>query len=184
MRLIFSALLYAALVILANPVQADVAAAIELRQGDMKKFNFHTTPRPAGVTPFSDLEGGKHVLADFKGKYVLVNFWATWCAPCRKEMPTLEALQVALGGDDFQVLTIATGRNTPAGIVRFFKEAGVESLPTMVDPKGTLAREMLILGLPGTVLLNRDGMEIARMVGDADWGTQNALEVLRAVIDD
>ncbi len=184
MRLIFSALLYAALVVLANPAGADIAAAIELRQGDMKKLNFHSKPKRVSQIAFDDLDGGRHQLSDYRGKYVLINFWATWCAPCRKEMPTLEALQVALGGEDFQVLTIATQNPKTAGIPRFFSQAGVENLPMMNDAGSRLSRAMGVFGLPTTVLLNRKGKEIARLQGDADWASENALAVLRAVIAD
>ncbi len=183
MRLIFSALLYAALVTLANPAVADIARAIELREGDMRKLNFHSEPRAVGTAEFTDPEGGTHRLADYRGQVLLVNFWATWCAPCRKEMPTLEALQKALGGEDFQVVTIATGRNQPAAITRFFAEAGVENLPILLDARSTLAREMAVFGLPATVLIDREGMEIARLTGDADWATESALAVIGAVID-
>ncbi len=183
MRLIFSALLYAALVTLANPAVADIARAIELREGDMRKLNFHSEPRAVGTAEFTDPEGGTHRLADYRGQVLLVNFWATWCAPCRKEMPTLEALQKALGGEDFQVVTIATGRNQPAAITRFFAEAGVENLPILLDARSTLAREMAVFGLPATVLVDREGMEIARLTGDADWATESALAVIGAVID-
>jgi len=183
MRLIFSALLYAALVIVANPVAADIASAIELRQGDMRKLNFHSAPKQVAQTKFTDPEGSTHTLADYEGQVILVNFWATWCAPCRKEMPTLEALQNALGSEDFQVVTIATGRNQPAAIARFFDEAGVENLPVLLDPRSALARQMAVFGLPLTVLIDRDGREIARLTGDADWSSESALAVLAAVID-
>ena len=184
MRLIFSALLYAALAVLANPASADIASAIELRQGDMKKLNFHSKPKPVSQIPFDDLDGGRHRLSDYQGKYVLVNFWATWCAPCRKEMPTLEALQVALGGEDFQVLTIATQNPQTAGIPRFFAQAGVENLPMMNDAGSRLSRAMAVFGLPTTVLLNPEGQEIARLKGDADWASESALAVLRALVQD
>ncbi len=183
MRLFFSALLYAALVTLANPAGADIASAVALRQGDMKKLMFHSEPQPAGSASFTDPEGGSHRLSDYAGKVVLVNFWATWCAPCRKEMPTLEALQEALGGEDFAVVTIATGRNRPAAIKRFFAEAGVKNLPVLLDGRSTLAREMAVFGLPLTVILDREGREIARLRGDADWSSDSALAVLKAVID-
>ncbi len=194
MRLILSALLYAALGSVANPAAAGPAAdpasspaaaiarAVELREGDMKKLVFHAEPRAVSGAEFTDPQGGSHRLADYAGQVVLVNFWATWCAPCRKEMPTLEALQEALGGEDFRVLTIATGRNTPAAIDRFFAEAGVENLPVLLDPRSTLAREMAVFGLPTTVLLDRDGREIARLTGDADWASDSALAVLGAVV--
>ena len=68
---------------------------------------------------FTDLDGGTHRLADWQGKVVLLNFWATWCAPCREEMPSLDALQAQMGGDDFTVVPIATGRNAPERIDAF-----------------------------------------------------------------
>ncbi len=184
MRRIISVLLYAALVALANPASADIATAIALREGDMKKLRFHDAPRPVSQAVFRDLEGASYRFSDYRGKVVLVNFWATWCAPCRKEMPTLEALQAELGGEDFEVLTIATKTPNTASIPRFFAEAGVSELPSLIDPGNVLSREMAVFGLPLTVLLDREGREIARLVGDADWASQNAFAVLRAVIDD
>ncbi len=184
MRLIFPALLYAALATLANPASADIAAAEALREGDMTKLIFSSTPKSAGQTPFTDPDGGEHLLSDYEGQVVLVNFWATWCAPCRKEMPTLEALQVELGGDDFQVVTIATGRNKVAGINRFFEEASVSHLPVFLDPKSTLAREMLVLGLPISVVLNREGQEVARLKGDADWASESAFAIFRELMNE
>lgn len=183
MRFFRSILLYAALVMLANPASADIATAEALREGDMKKLIFASAPKDAGQAVFTDPEGGEHVLADYHGQVVLLNFWATWCAPCRKEMPTLDALQEALGGDDFQVVTIATGRNKVAGINQFFAEAGVTHLPVLLDPRSTLAREMLVLGLPMTIVLNREGQEIARLRGDAVWDSENAMAIMSALID-
>ena len=115
-------------------------------------------------------------------QYILLNFWATWCAPCRKEMPSLNALQTEFGGDDFRVVTIATGRNTPAAIRRFFDEVGVADLPRYTDPKQALARGMAVFGLPISVLLNPEGMEIARLRGDADWSSDSAKAIIAAMI--
>ncbi|MFV2035211.1 MAG: TlpA disulfide reductase family protein [Halocynthiibacter sp.] len=112
-----------------------------------------------------------------------MNFWATWCAPCREEMPALDALQLKIGGDDFQVMTIATGRNRLSGINRFYEDANVTTLPILLDPKGKLATRMGALGLPVTILLNREGREIARLTGGADWATENAMAVLQALMD-
>ncbi len=184
MRLIFPVLLYAALVTLANPASAEIATAEALREGDMNKLIFASTPKSAGETVFTDAQGGAHTLAEYQDQVVLVNFWATWCAPCRKEMPTLNALQAELGGEDFQVVTIATGRNDVSAIKRFFNGAGVTHLPVLLDPKSALAREMLVLGLPMTILLNRDGQEIARLRGDADWASESAFAVLDKIIEE
>lgn len=160
----------------------DIPTLEALRDGSMKKLNFWAAPKPVPETAFSDIDGGSHQLSDYAGKVVLVNFWATWCAPCRAEMPGLSALQTALGGEDFQVVTLATGRNGPPAIRRFFDELGVTNLPLYADPKQALARDMAVLGLPATVILDRQGHEIARLTGDADWDSDSAKAILAALV--
>ncbi len=173
--------LYTALALGANAAFADVATLEALREGTMKKLVF-AEPAEVSQVAFTDPKGGQHRLADWRGKIVLVNFWATWCAPCRKEMPMLDALQAEFGGEDFEVVTIATGRNAIPGITRFFDEVGVERLPVLLDPKQELAREMAVLGLPITVILNREGQEIARLRGDAEWDSDSARAIIAALI--
>ncbi|WP_421701595.1 TlpA disulfide reductase family protein [Aliiroseovarius sp.] len=182
MSIIRSALLYTALVLGANVAMADMASIEALREGSMKKLIFLSEPKPASDVVFTDADGGEHTLAEYQGQVVVLNFWATWCAPCRKEMPALDALQQELGGEDFQVVTIATGRNKLPAIRNFFDEAGVTALPILLDPRQALAREMRVLGLPATVVLDRDGQEIARMIGDAEWDSDSAKAILRALI--
>lgn len=177
MRAIASVLLYLALVAGANA--ADIAS---LRAGDMTKLDIHAAPLPTSAAPFTTPEGTSHTLADWRGKYVLLNFWATWCAPCRHEMPALNALQKAHGGPDFEVVTVATGRNALPAIERFFDEAGIDRLPILLDPKQGLAREMAVLGLPISVLIDREGQEIARLQGDADWASESARAIIAALI--
>lgn len=160
----------------------DMAGLAALREGDMKKLAIHSAPKAAGAAAYDTAEGAKATLADHAGRYVLVNFWATWCAPCRKEMPALAALQSEFGGEDFEVLTIATGRNQPAAIAKFFREIGVENLPAHRDPSQALAREMGVLGLPVSVILAPDGREIARMTGDADWASESGRAIVKALI--
>ena len=178
---ILPAVLYTALCLGANAALADTAELEALREGSMKKLMF---AEPAAVPDvvFTHADGGEFRLADFKGKHVLVNFWATWCAPCRKEMPMLSELQSEFGGDTFEVVTIATGRNELAGIRKFFEETGVENLPLYLDPKQALAREMAVLGLPITVILDPEGNEIARMRGDAEWNSESAKAIIAALI--
>lgn len=179
MRRILSAVLYTALMLGANSAMADLAS---LRDGDMKKLVVHSAAKPAGTSAFTSLDGDQQTLADYKGKVILLNFWATWCPPCLKEMPTLSALQANLGGDDFEVLTIATGPNNPVKMRAFFDEIGVDNLPLLQDQRKGLAHEMAVLGLPITVILNREGQEIARLRGDADWNSDSAQTILRAAI--
>jgi thiol-disulfide isomerase/thioredoxin len=179
MKAVGVAVLYTALGLVANVGAAEVA---DLRDGDMRKLNFHEMPVAVSQTPFEADGGGEMTLGEHAGKVVVLNFWATWCAPCREEMPTLSALQAELGGEDFEVVTIATGRNDPVGMAQFFEEIGVDNLPLHRDPRQLLARDMGVLGLPITVILDRDGMEIARLQGDADWSSESAMAIVAALI--
>ena len=179
MRLLTAAL-YTALALGASPAAADVATAESLREGTMKKLLF-SEPAEVSAETFTDPSGATLSLADFRGKHVLVNFWATWCAPCRKEMPQLSELQAEFGGDAFEVVTIATGRNPQPAIDRFFEEVGVDNLPKYLDPSSALARDMAVLGLPITVILDPEGREIARMRGDAEWNSESAKAIIAAL---
>ena len=160
----------------------DNAELTALLDGDMKKLAFHPAPRPVPDTPFLSAEGGEARLSDYAGRHVLVNFWATWCAPCRKEMPMLSQIQEEFGGARFEVVTIATGRNAPPAIKSFFEDIGVDNLPMHRDPTQELAREMGVLGLPITVILDPENREIARMLGDADWSGDSARALIAALI--
>lgn len=179
-----AAALYLALSLGAIPGHADTSAAEALREGDMKKLTFHSAPEvvPDAAFHLAD-DAGTQTLEAYRGKYVLLNFWATWCAPCRKEMPMLSELQTEFGGERFEVLTIATGRNSPAGITKFFKDTGISNLPRHQDPKQKLAGQMGIFGLPITVIIDPEGREIARLRGDADWSSDSAKAIIRALIE-
>jgi len=162
--------------------QADYSAFEPLRAGDMKKLNF-SAPKPFVDTAFVGEDGQPMNFEAFKGQYTVVNFWATWCAPCRAEMPTLEALDKAFEGKGLDVITIATGRNPQPAIDKFFAEIGAENLPKHLDPKQALARDMAVLGLPVTVVLNQDAREIARLTGDAHWDSPEAVAILTALVE-
>ncbi len=148
----------------------------------MRKLVVADPPVPASDLPYVDLHGQEATLADSNGRIRLVNFWATWCVPCREEMPALDALARERGGPDFQVIPIATGRNSPDAIAAFTAEAGITDLPTYLDPKSRLAQAMNVPGLPVTLLLDRDGNEVARLLGGADWNGQDAHAIVDALI--
>lgn len=175
--------LYMALAFGANGAAADLSDIAALREGDMKKLNLHSAPKAVSGAAFIHEDGHDATLADFKGKVVLLNFWAVWCGPCKVEMPMLSELQAELGGDAFEVVTLATSRNPPPAMVKFFEEINVDNLPLHRDPKGAVAREMGVFGLPVTLILDPEGQEIGRLQGEADWSSDNAKAILQAVID-
>ena len=170
------AVLYTALALGANPVAADVAA---LRDGDMKKLALHATPVALAEVDLLDAADAPASMADYHGKWVVLNFWATWCAPCRHEMPSLDRLQAAL--PDIAVVPVATGRNAVPGIQKFYAEAGIAHLPVLRDPQSEFARSASVMGLPVTLILNPQGQEVARLIGDAEWDSDSAKAILSAL---
>jgi thiol-disulfide isomerase/thioredoxin len=176
---------YAVLYIAAG-LGANAALAEDLSDylaGDMRGVVLHDAPVEVSAAPFLLMDDSESRLSAYQGQHVLLNFWATWCAPCRHEMPSLNALQQELGGEDFQVVTLATGRNPPQAIRRFFEEENITDLPTYRDINQQIARDMGVFGLPITVILNPEGQEIARLRGDADWFSDEAVALMRALID-
>jgi thiol-disulfide isomerase/thioredoxin len=179
-RLLRFAVLY-----LAAALGANAAAAQDLSEhltGEMRGLVIHDAPSAASDLPFLRADGTEGSLAEYAGRHVVLNFWATWCAPCREEMPSLQALQTALGGEEFAVVTLATGRNPPQAIRRFFEETGVTDLPQYRDIDQQIAREMGVFGLPITVILNPDGQEVARLRGDAHWDSPEAMALIEAMM--
>ena len=173
------AVLYTALGLCANAAAADVPAAMALRAGDMQKLA--PTEPPVALTEAALVDGtdAPRSLDEYRGKWMVLNFWATWCAPCRHEMPSLDRLQAAM--PEIAVVPVATGRNSVEGITAFFEEAGVKALPVLRDPKSVLARSMGVMALPVTVIVNPEGQEVARLIGDAEWDSAEAQAVLRAL---
>ncbi len=150
---------------------------------EMAGFQVLTPPIPTEGLEFLDKDGQSLELSAFQGRVVLINFWATWCAPCLAEMPSLNRLQIALGnedlaGADFQVITIATGRNADKDIDSFFTNQNITDLTRYRDPNLRLALALGAGSLPTTVLMDRDGSIIARLQGEADWDSEAATRLI------
>jgi thiol-disulfide isomerase/thioredoxin len=147
--------------------------------GESAVMSLHDTPRPLPKIRFQDGDGGSLTLADFRGKVVLLNIWATWCGPCRREMPTLDRLQATLGGPDFEVVALSIDRAGVGVVIEFYAEVGVEHLAKYIDESGKAARQLSAVGLPTTLLIDREGREIGRHVGPAEWDTPEMVAFIR-----
>ncbi len=161
------------LLVLAQPALASEAP---------KNFVLNETPAALPDVPFEDGKGQPHRLADFRGKVVLLNLWATWCAPCRQEMPTLDRLQAELGGPDFQVLALSIDRKGPEAVSKFYADIGIEQLGLWIDSSGKAARILGAVGLPVTILIDREGRDIGRLIGPAEWDTPGMVAFFKSII--
>jgi thiol-disulfide isomerase/thioredoxin len=135
-------------------------------------------PRPMPPLHFVEGSGRAATLADFHGRTILLNIWATWCLPCRHEIPTLDRLQAKLGSRDFEVVTLSVDRGGVAAVQAFFREINVQALRIYVDPSSDATGALGLSGLPTTLLVDPDGREIGRRIGPANW---DGLEMVRAI---
>ena len=174
----FLAVMFMVTAVLPFVVRAAAAEAPEFR-GTIGQFIPAAEPRPAPTLPFQDGTGRERTFADFRGKLVLVNLWATWCAPCVKEMPALDRLRARLDGTGLVVLALSSDRGGARQVEPFLKKHGVEGLGVWVDATGSIARAFAARGLPTTILVGRDGNEIGRLEGDAEWDSDAAVALVR-----
>ncbi len=114
---------------------------------------------------------------------VLLNIWATWCPPCRAEMPSLDRLAGEMEGPDFALIALSTDRGGVERVAQFYDDYLIDNLDIMHDRSGNFARQAGVLGLPVTLILDRQGREIARLLGDADWASPEARAILRRIIE-
>lgn len=154
-----------------------------LATGQMQNFVFAETASPVPNFVFKDASGKNRSIKEWNGRVVLLNLWATWCAPCRKEMPDLARLATEFGGDQFDLVAISLDRKGVTVSGKFLKEVGAGSLALFAD-KSLKSLEMLkVVGLPTTLLLDRQGREIGRLAGPANWYSDDAKALIRAAID-
>ena len=179
-------LLAAAIVIRTIPTGANEAERVQLMAADaprspLGQFVPASPPRPAPQVSFSDATGASANLSDFAGKPVLLNLWATWCAPCRREMPSLERLQARLG-DKITVLAISEDIGGNKAVAPFIAKFGLKAVKTYLDPKSTLTQAFNVDGLPTSFLIDRRGRVIGRVEGEAEWDSPKMLSVIEPLL--
>ena len=144
----------------------------------------HDMPREMQSPPFVDEKGRDLTLEDFRGRVVLLNIWATWCVPCREEMPTLDALQDQLGGNNFHVLPLSIDRAGMNVVRRFYEEIGIRHLGMYLADSARAMFAFGALGLPTTILIDRDGFERGRLVGPAEWDSPEVTAQIQTIINE
>jgi thiol-disulfide isomerase/thioredoxin len=146
-------------------------------------FNFAPSePKPAPDISFFDSEGTERTLEHYRGKVLVLNLWATWCAPCRREMPALDRLQAQLGDEGLLVMPLSMDRGGLDQIQEFYDEVGLPTLGIYHDPKAAAGRAFGALGLPTTIVIDREGREVGRLLGPAEWDSEEAVSLVRAVL--
>jgi thiol-disulfide isomerase/thioredoxin len=140
-------------------------------------------PRPLPELAFETLDGRPASLAELRGRVVVLNFWATWCTPCREEMPSLDRLQAAFDPAEVAVVALSVDRAGAERVRAFLDEIGVTRLAVYRDPRAATSRAVRLPGLPGTLLVDREGREVGRLLGIAAWDGPEALAAVRRVLD-
>jgi len=165
-----------------TPAVATGGLSKDLASGKLAAFLIHPQPKPLADIAFQDGTGKPLKLSDWKGRVALVNLWATWCAPCRKEMPDLLKLQNELGSDQFEVVAISVDRKGAAASSVFLKETGADNLKLYVEPTTKIVNDLQSAGLPASILVDRQGRELGRILGPADWASPEALALIKAAL--
>jgi thiol-disulfide isomerase/thioredoxin len=179
-RLVGRALLGVALAaIVAISAPRSSAQTVPPIAGTVGTFKPATPAKAPPQTRFVDLKGEELDLGRYKGKVVLLNFWATWCAPCVREMPSLDRLQAALGGEGLAVLPLSLDGPTKPRVEPFYKAQNLANLPILFDEKNVTFGRFGVGVLPTTIVIGRDGKEVGRLEGPAEWDAPEALALLR-----
>lgn len=166
----------------ASPQPAAQGAACAPSAGEFVNFTAVQPPKPLVETPFFDQDGRERRFADWRGKGLVVNFWATWCAPCVKEMPDLDRLNTRLKNEGIEVLALSSDREGAPAVESFYRRHGLKTLPILIDKGGAVGRALKVTGLPTTLIVDREGREVARVVGLAAWDSGPVVELVRRCV--
>ena len=157
-----------------------------LAKGEVAALTMATKPLQLPDLAFNDADGKPRKLSEWKGRTVLVNLWATWCVPCRKEIPALDKFQTTLGSKDFEVVAINIDTRDPDKPKNFLKDGKLTNLAYFHDDKAKVFQDLksanLALGMPTSVIVDGSGCEIANIAGPAEWASDDAVNLLKAVI--
>jgi thiol-disulfide isomerase/thioredoxin len=170
------------------------AATVELSRklaplvhGEVAALTMASAPLQLPDLTFQDADGQPRKLSDWRGRTVLLNLWATWCVPCRKEMPALESLQTKLGGPKFEVVAVNIDTRDPEKPKNFLKEAKLTRIGNFTDPKAKVFQDLKAvgraLGMPTSVLVDGQGCEIGTIAGPAEWASDDAVKLINAAMD-
>jgi thiol-disulfide isomerase/thioredoxin len=166
--------------------EAQRAAVDRAAKGEVAALTITKQPKPVTPLAFNGPEGQQETLDGFKGRVVLLNLWATWCVPCRQEMPALDRLEAKLGGPDFQVVAVNIDTTRLDKPKAFLNEVGVKALPFYSDPKADvfyrLKQAGKVVGLPTTILIDRNGCEIGTLAGPALWDSPDGIGLVEAAL--
>jgi thiol-disulfide isomerase/thioredoxin len=145
-------------------------------------FDLDEVPRPLAEIEFQDETGTKYTLGQFHGNFALVNIWATWCPPCKEEMPSLNSLASHFSAKDLKIIPISVDVSGVPTARHFYTEFGLDKLSIYVDPSSNVMHAFSVVGIPTTLLINRDGLEIGRRIGPAQWDSPEIIEGLTRII--
>lgn len=162
---------------------APAGAASPPIEGPMIKFVASNPPVPVPDIPFIGARGKTIKLADYNGRMVLLNFWATWCSPCIRELPSLQALGTSIDDDRFAVQLVSIDRGGAGVFGPFLEKLGITGITSAADPKAALLRAFKAPGIPISVLISPDGLVLGRLIGDADWNSPAARALIKFYLD-
>ena len=157
-----------------------------LARGEVAAVAVAKTPKTLPALAFKDGNGAEKTLADWRGRTVLLNLWATWCVPCRKEMPALDALQAKLGGPDFEVVSINIDTRDPDKPKAWLNEVGIDRLAYYADNSAKVFQDLKAVGkafgMPTTLIVDPNGCEVGTLAGPAEWASEDAIKLVTAAL--